>query len=56
MMRREGFELMVSRPMIVTKRVDGALMEPSEILTIDVPEAFVGTVIEKLGPRKGEMS
>ncbi|WP_158789543.1 translational GTPase TypA [Granulicella sp. L46] len=55
MMRREGFELMVSRPMIVTKRVDGALMEPSEILTIDVPEAFVGTVIEKLGPRKGEM-
>ena len=55
MMRREGFELMVSRPMIVTKRLDGALMEPSEILTIDVPEAFVGTVIEKLGPRKGEM-
>ncbi len=55
MMRREGFELMVSRPMIVTKRVDGALMEPSEILTIDIPENFVGTVIEKLGPRKGEM-
>jgi GTP-binding protein len=55
MMRREGFEMMVSRPMIVTKRVDGELMEPSEILTIDVPEAFVGTVIEKLGPRKGEM-
>jgi GTP-binding protein len=55
MMRREGFELMVSRPMIVTKRVNGELMEPSEILTIDIPEAFVGTVIEKLGPRKGEM-
>ncbi len=55
MMRREGFELMVSRPTIVTKRVDGDLMEPSEILTIDIPENFVGTVIERLGPRKGEM-
>jgi GTP-binding protein len=55
MMRREGFELMVSRPEIVTKRIDGQLMEPSEMLTIDVPENFVGTVIERLGPRKGEM-
>ncbi len=55
MMRREGFELMVSRPQIVTKRVNDKLMEPSEILTIDVPENFVGTVIERLGPRKGEM-
>ena len=55
MMRRESFELTVSRPEIVTKRVDGALMEPSEQLTIDIPEAFVGTVIERLGPRKGEM-
>jgi GTP-binding protein len=56
MMRREGFELMVSRPMIVTKRIDDKLMEPSEILTIDVPEEFAGTVIQKLGPRKGEMT
>jgi len=55
MMRREGFELMVSRPEIVTKRIEGQLMEPSEMLTIDVPENFVGTVIERLGPRKGEM-
>ena len=55
MMRREGFEIMVSRPQIVTKRIDGELMEPSEILTIDIPENFVGTVIERLGPRKGEM-
>ncbi len=54
-MRREGFELMVSRPTIVTKRVNGDLMEPSEQLSIDVPESFVGTVIERLGPRKGEM-
>jgi GTP-binding protein len=55
-MRREGFELMVSRPTIVTKRVDDQLMEPSEILSVDVPEEFAGTVIQKLGPRKGEMS
>jgi GTP-binding protein len=54
-MRREGFELMVGRPEIVTKRVNGELMEPVEHLYIDVPENFVGTVIERLGPRKGEM-
>jgi len=55
-MRREGFEMMVSRPEIVTKRIDGQLMEPVEQLMIDIPESFVGTVIEKLGPRKGEMT
>ncbi len=55
MMRREGFELMVGRPEIVTKTVDGKTMEPVEHLTIDVPDAFVGTVIERLGPRRGEM-
>jgi len=56
MMRREGFEMMVSRPEIVTKRIDGQLMEPVEQLMIDIPESFVGTVIERLGPRKGEMT
>jgi GTP-binding protein len=56
MMRREGFELMAGRPEIVTKTVDGVLMEPVERLTIDVPEAYTGVVIEKLGPRKGEMT
>jgi len=56
MMRREGFELMVGRPEIVTKTVDGIKMEPVEHLTIDVPEEFTGVVIEKLGPRKGEMT
>ena len=56
MMRREGFEMMVSRPEIVTKRIDGELMEPVEQLMIDIPENFVGTVIERLGPRKGEMT
>ncbi|MBW4026453.1 translational GTPase TypA [Acidipila rosea] len=55
MMRREGFELMVGRPEIVTRTIDGKLMEPVEHLTIDIPENFVGTVIERLGPRKGEM-
>jgi GTP-binding protein len=55
MMRREGFELMVGRPEIVTKTVDGKILEPVEHLTIDVPDAFVGTVIERLGPRRGEM-
>ncbi|MEG9434288.1 translational GTPase TypA [Terriglobus sp. ADX1] len=55
MMRREGFELTVGRPEIVTKRIDGQLMEPVEYVTIDVPNEFSGTVIQKLGPRKGEM-
>jgi len=55
MMRREGFELMVGRPEIVTRTVDGKVQEPVEHLTIDVPENFVGTVIERLGPRRGEM-
>ncbi len=55
MMRRESFELMVGRPEIVTKKIDGKLMEPVEYVTIDVPEEFSGTVIQKLGPRKGEM-
>ncbi len=56
MMRREGFELMAGRPEIVTKTVDGVRMEPVEHLTIDVPEQYTGVVIEKLGPRKGEMT
>ncbi len=55
MMRREGFELMVGRPEIVAKTVDGKVLEPVEHLTIDVPDNFVGTVIERLGPRRGEM-
>jgi GTP-binding protein len=55
MMRREGYELMVGKPEIVTKRVDGKLMEPVEKLTVDVPEAFVGVVMEQLGARKGEV-
>jgi GTP-binding protein len=56
MMRREGYELLVSKPEIVTKRVDGKLMEPVEHLTIDIPEEFVGVVMEQLGTRKAEVA
>ncbi|HTZ96233.1 MAG TPA: translational GTPase TypA [Terriglobales bacterium] len=55
MMRREGYELMVGKPEIVTRRVDGKLMEPVERLTVDVPEGFVGVVMEQLGARKSEV-
>ncbi len=55
-MRREGYEFAVSRPRIITRRgPDGEMLEPFEEVVIDVPEAFVGVVIEKLGPRRGEM-
>jgi len=56
MMRREGFELMVGKPEILTKTVGGKLLEPIELLVIDCPEKFVGVVIEKLGGRKGKMT
>jgi GTP-binding protein len=54
-MRREGYELMVGKPEIVTKRIDGKLMEPKERLMVDIAESFVGVVIEELGSRKGQM-
>ncbi|MGN1318122.1 MAG: translational GTPase TypA [Lachnospirales bacterium] len=54
-MRREGYEFQVSRPQVLYKEIDGKRYEPMEMATIDVPEEFVGTVIEKLGTRKGEM-
>jgi GTP-binding protein len=56
MMRREGYELMVGNPETVSKWLDGKLMEPMEHLTIDLPEKFVGVVMEKLGARKGQMT
>ena len=56
MMRREGYELTVGKPQILTRRVDGKLEEPLELLVIDCPEAFLGVVIEKLGTRKGKMT
>ncbi len=54
-MRREGYEFQVSKPNVIFKKEDGVTMEPMEYLTIDVPEEFMGPVMEKLGPRKAEM-
>ncbi|MCC6393310.1 MAG: translational GTPase TypA [Bryobacterales bacterium] len=56
MMRREGYELMVGKPEILTKTLDGKVQEPLEQLTVDCPEQFVGTVMEKMGTRKGKMT
>src|SRR6188508_1411972 len=56
MMRREGFELQVSRPDIVTREVDGKVMEPVEDLVIDVAEEFQGVVIAQAGTRRGTMT
>ncbi len=56
MMRREGFELQVSRPDIVTKMVNGVMMEPVEDLVIDVPQDHQGVVIAQAGERKGTMT
>ena len=55
-MRREGFEFQVSRPRVITREgPNGERLEPYEELSIDVPEEFLGAVIEKLGPRRAEM-
>ena len=54
-MRREGFELLVSRPKVIIKEIDGVKCEPIERLVVNVPDDCIGTVIEKLGRRKGEM-
>jgi len=54
-MRREGYEFQVSPPKVIMKEIDGVMCEPVEELMIDVPEEFVGPVIEKLGRRKAEM-
>jgi GTP-binding protein len=56
MMRREGFELQVSRPDIVTKEIGGTVVEPVEELVIDVPEEHQGVVIAQVGERKGTMT
>jgi GTP-binding protein len=55
MMRREGYELMVGKPEILTRRMNGAVQEPLELLVVDCPEQFVGVVMEQLGTRKGKM-
>ncbi|WP_239745283.1 translational GTPase TypA [Mammaliicoccus sp. F-M27] len=54
-MRREGFELQVSKPQVIVKDVDGVKSEPYERVQIDVPDEYTGAIIESLGSRKGEM-
>ena len=55
-MRREGYEMMVSKPTVVTRDVNGALHEPIELLAIDIPEDFIGVVSQLLAMRKGKMT
>ncbi|MEK4174832.1 translational GTPase TypA [Aeribacillus sp. FSL K6-1305] len=54
-MRREGYELQVSKPEVIVKEIDGVLCEPVERVQVDVPEEYTGPVMESLGARKGEM-
>lgn len=54
-MRREGYELAVSRPEVITKMVDGEVHEPYETLAIDLPSEYQGTIMERLGSRRGEL-
>jgi GTP-binding protein len=55
MMRREGYEMEVSKPQIITHEEAGKTLEPMEHLVVDVPDEFIGAVTQKLGPRKGQM-
>lgn len=54
-MRREGYEISISKPEVITKEMDGKKMEPEEFAIVDVDEAFSGRVIEKFGKKKGEL-
>ena len=54
-MRRQGYEFQVSRPKVIMKKENGVLLEPMELLIVEVPEQYVGSVMEKLGSRKGEL-
>ncbi len=54
-MRREGYELCVGRPRVITKEIDGVLHEPFEQLSVDVPDEYQGAIMERLGDRKGEL-
>ncbi len=55
-MRREGFEMAVSKPEVILRDMNGQKLEPMEYLVVDVPSEFQGAIIEKMGPRKGEMT
>jgi GTP-binding protein len=56
MMRREGYELMVSKPEVITRKEDGVVLEPIELVVVDCPDEFIGVVTEALGRRKGQMT
>ncbi|PYN16158.1 MAG: translational GTPase TypA [Candidatus Rokuibacteriota bacterium] len=56
MMRREGFEMEVGKPQIITRETDGQVLEPMEHLVIDIPEEFIGAVTQKVGPRRATMT
>ena len=56
LMRREGYELEVGKPEIITRQESGRMLEPMEHLVIDVPEEFIGAVTQKIGPRRGAMT
>jgi len=56
MMRREGYELQVSKPEVITREMDGETLEPIEMVVVDCPEEFIGVVTEALGRRKGQMT
>jgi GTP-binding protein len=56
MMRREGYEMSVGKPEVITRRVDGVLCEPMELLVIDCPEEFIGVVTQEMGLRRGRMT
>ena len=56
MMRREGYEMSVGKPEVITRRVDGRLHEPMEQLVIDCPEEYIGVVTQQMGVRKGRMT
>ena len=54
-MRRQGYEFQVSRPKVITKVENGVLLEPMELLIVEVPEEYVGSVMQKIGSRRGEL-
>ena len=54
-MRREGYEMQLGNPEVVTKEMDGVMNEPFELVVIDVPDSFIGIVTERLGERRGRM-
>src|SRR4029078_6587592 len=54
-MRREGYELSVSNPEVLTRRKDGVRKEPLELLVLDIPESYMGVILEKMALRKGKM-